>query len=505
MNKKILISFGVLSGIFAVALLRTSHNFGEIPVYRKAMYELPTSLDPLKTFATTENTIANMMYEGLTTVDGSLRIEPQLASDIEAKEGGKHYVFSLRKNAYFHDGSKLKAADVVRSLRRLINNQDGAMIDTYKHIASIEAEGDEIVHIRLHAPYPPFLAILAAPAAKISKPDSRSPFHLGTGPFAYEGSTIRDGIKVLTLKRAATSKEQSIVRMELVELEENKALELAKTGFVHDTSIYTTKRGEAKEGLPIVETFSPSAVTWIFSMNASKGPLTDKRLRRCVDDHFGKEEFVKKFIPEQQVAKGFLPPTLAGSEIKDEREAIDTATCKQAYSDVSISFDYPSVLRNGEAMCQHFSQNMKDAFGLRVNCIGLEFSELVKRLKQKKSEFSFLAMTLDLPDVEYFLNTFESNASLNISAYSSKNIDTLLSQARIEENRIKRADLFSKINHELYENVVTVNVSYPWHVSYRHKCLDGFQVGLSGDAYIDYTKVRLAPLCIFNRGDFTDG
>lgn len=123
------------------------------------------------------------------------------------------------------------------------------------------------------------------------------------------------------------------------------------------------------------------------------------------------------------------------------------------------------------------------------------FDELLKNIRTGQAQLSFIAMTLDLPDVEYFLNVFESTASFNMSNYHSKSVDDLLEQSRSETNKSFRAQYYRKINSELYDNFITLNISYPPHISYRHKCLDNFVMDIVGDSYIDYTALRISPDC----------
>ena len=58
-----------------------------------------------------------MFYNGLTSLDGSLTPQPQLAEEFTTKDA-KTWVFKLRKGVTFHDGKPLTPADVVFSIMR---------------------------------------------------------------------------------------------------------------------------------------------------------------------------------------------------------------------------------------------------------------------------------------------------------------------------------------------------------------------------------------------------
>lgn len=501
--------FGLLGIITAVCTswFMIETELKTIKVYRKAIYEIPKNLDPIKTFTTAENVIANIMYEGLFTIDDSLNVKPQLVQNMSVSADGKTYDFELKQDVLFHDGTRLTSKEVVDSLSRLLDDKEEISIDTYKNIVSILAKSTFKVTIQLRSSSPAFLATLAAPTAKITKLNSKGPYHIGTGPFEFKSLSVIEKTRVLTLKKSPMHDrtQPKIETFEIWELNEEKTAELSAKGFIHDTAIYTTERGLAKKSQSLIaETFAPAAVTWIFTLNNSRAPLDNKQFRACLADGFNKDLLVKKFIPDHKPAVGFLPPTLAGSTTELKRDRQDGTLCRSRFSGQSVSFDYPSVLKNGKEICEHFSREIMESIGVKVHCLSQDFSVQVERIKKKQSDISFLAMTLDLPDVEYFLNTFDSGASFNVANYKSETIDSLLSSARHEPNRAKRAEIFSKINNEVYQNVATINISYPWHISYRHVCVAGLHVGLAGDSFIDYSRVYLNPFC-YLRESFNNG
>jgi len=61
------------------------------------------------------------LYDGLLRwLDNPAKLEPWLAESYTVSEDGKTYTFKLRKGAKFHDGSEIKASDVVYSMERIL-------------------------------------------------------------------------------------------------------------------------------------------------------------------------------------------------------------------------------------------------------------------------------------------------------------------------------------------------------------------------------------------------
>jgi ABC-type transport system substrate-binding protein len=51
--------------------------------------------------------VSNLIYEGLLKLSPSLSFSSSLASSWTVDKTGKIYVFKLRPNAFFHDGSQV--------------------------------------------------------------------------------------------------------------------------------------------------------------------------------------------------------------------------------------------------------------------------------------------------------------------------------------------------------------------------------------------------------------
>ena len=85
----------------------------------------PPHLDPTAGAAAAigEIVYANV-FEGLTRIDRSGRVQPALAASWDISDDGKTYVFHLRTNATFHDGVAFSSNDVKYS--RFCDRQDHA-------------------------------------------------------------------------------------------------------------------------------------------------------------------------------------------------------------------------------------------------------------------------------------------------------------------------------------------------------------------------------------------
>ena len=103
------------------------------------------------------------LYDGLLRwQDNPAKLEPWLAQSYSVSQDGRTYTFELRKGARFHDGSEIKAADVVYSMERILGLKQGAypLFSSLLAPGSTKATGDTMVEFNLIKPSAIFLAIL---------------------------------------------------------------------------------------------------------------------------------------------------------------------------------------------------------------------------------------------------------------------------------------------------------------------------------------------------------
>jgi peptide/nickel transport system substrate-binding protein len=119
--------------------------------------------DPAKVFEPTGAIILHAVYDNLLTFNGSnvKKPVPQIAASYSQSDGAKKFVFKLRKNVRFSDGSKLTSADVVFSLNRMkyIKSSNSLLLDG----VTISAKGPYTVVFTSDHPYPGLPFVLPSP------------------------------------------------------------------------------------------------------------------------------------------------------------------------------------------------------------------------------------------------------------------------------------------------------------------------------------------------------
>lgn len=100
------------------------------------------------------------LYDSLVYPKYDGTVEPSIAENWEVSQDNLTYTFQLRKGVKFHDGSELKASDVVFSIKRLLAIGEGNAYLYKDYIKESVAVDDYTLKITLNKPFGPFLITL---------------------------------------------------------------------------------------------------------------------------------------------------------------------------------------------------------------------------------------------------------------------------------------------------------------------------------------------------------
>jgi peptide/nickel transport system substrate-binding protein len=160
----------------------------------------PQSLDPHTVTSLNDFRILVNVYDGLVRFkDGTLEIEPALATSWDISDDGRTYTFHLREGVRFHDGSVFDAGAVQFNLERMLDDDHPAhdtgpfplsfMLEMVKRVEVVDPL---TVRLHLEEPFAPLLSNLAypiglmvSPAAVMERGKDYGRHPSGTGPFRF--------------------------------------------------------------------------------------------------------------------------------------------------------------------------------------------------------------------------------------------------------------------------------------------------------------------------------
>ena len=227
-----------------------------------------------------EAVLLNNVAQGLVRFDARGQIEPGLAERWNVSDDGLSYIFRLASGEW-PSARKITAHQVARILRReLVNNSANPLKDTLGAVDEIVAMTDRVLEIRLKAPRPNLLQLLAQPEFALVWEDE------GSGPFRIAGRGAP--ADVIRLERQVSAPDGEPGRSEEVRLT-GAAVRDAVRGFAAGDSDLVL--GGTFADLPYARTvrlprgalaFDPVAGLFGLAPAREGGPLADLELRRLL-------------------------------------------------------------------------------------------------------------------------------------------------------------------------------------------------------------------------------
>ncbi len=132
---------------------------------------------------TTDNlppVILDKLSSGLTKIDSNQNAQPDIAKSWEIKNGGKTYIFHLKDNVYFNDGSRLTSSDI-----------------NYNFIdVTVSRPNSDTIVFNLKNKYAPFLVTVSEPVFKNG--------FIGTGTYKVQSINLNgnfvESISLISVK-----------------------------------------------------------------------------------------------------------------------------------------------------------------------------------------------------------------------------------------------------------------------------------------------------------------
>ena len=224
--------------------------------------------------------------QGLVRFDGRGQIEPGLAERWNVSDDGLSYIFRIATGDW-PDGRPINARDVARILNRQVRAASrNELKDTLGAVDEIVAMTDRVVEVRLRAPRPNLLQLLAQPEFGISREGH------GTGPFQLDAVQDAPGAISLTRRIVVIDDKDRIEHVHLRSAGAAQAIRQFRDGksslvlggtFVDLPLVPRDRAGRA------ALRFDPVAGLFGLVPARSSGPLADEELRALLNRTINRE------------------------------------------------------------------------------------------------------------------------------------------------------------------------------------------------------------------------
>lgn len=433
------------------------------------------TVDPHAAFDVGRVAVRLNIYDGLMRWQRNPAVlEPWVADSYAISADGLVYTFKLRKGVKFHDGSEVKAADVVYSLERILALGKGAasLFKSMLEPGKATAVDDYTVEFKLTKPSAIFLSIVPeihiVNTALVKKNEANNDWGSAwlsknsAGSGAYKLKQFDPAIGFVAERFADHFKGWGAKYLDEIEFRavkdtNTRVLGLMKGDFNGIGGYLQTdqlKRIEASGNAKVLD--AESMRVMMMQFNTTRAPLNDVGVRRAINYAFDYDGFNKNILGglvERNPTP--LPNTIWGNPKDVQGYAFDLEKAKAELGKAAAKVDRPLEIHfltgfaQSEQAAQLF-QNGLQKIGIQAKVIGTPWPTIVERFGKPETT----------PDISvYWISTYyadphnwigemfhSANAGTFKNAHHYKNaqVDELLNKAVETTDQAARAKLYEQ-------------------------------------------------------------
>jgi ABC-type transport system substrate-binding protein len=413
--------------------------------------------------------------------DGA-RLEPALASELRAEEGGRRFRFRLRDGVRFHDGRRVTARDVRYSLERLLLNGDsesrwffepirgaaGLLAGRSRELEGFRIHSDAEFSIELDRPLAFFPALLAFPSASIV-PEGTTNFVggwrdgcVGTGPFRVVRFEPGRRLKLEANPyywRAELPRLASLVFTFGVPPAEIAAgFRSGRFSLAWDLLPSDVDALRHDPAFAAGYRDTPRLGTYYVALNVHRGPLRDEALRHALVGSLDVDEFVGR-IPGALAlrAHSLVPPGLLGHEPTWGSAARDRPLAS-TFTTVDLTCLINSVYEGTYAgLATDLFREMRQG-GFRVHVLDTK-SEYHKNQAEALAGADVLLTRwiADYPDADsFYFSLLHTEHGIVGRVCGTPELDALIARGRSEPDPDARHDVYREIEETIARRALLV-------------------------------------------------
>jgi peptide/nickel transport system substrate-binding protein/oligopeptide transport system substrate-binding protein len=445
------------------------------------------TLDPLHTFTAFESQLFTALYEGLLSADPvTLAPRPGIASSWTVSDDGKTYRFTLRPDAGFSNGDRVRAGDFVDSWKRMIDPAAKAeysfLFDVIKGVPDwragrladpkqlgFRAVSERVLEVELARPAAHFLVLLThiafSPvhssliAAGAPWNDARTlvsdgPYHLVSrtpDEMVLEANPFYWDARALAIER---------IRIRLYD-DATKATEDYLAGRVQWSTIGDFSLVTDPDQFEAFPMFSTS----YFFFACDLAPWSDVRVRRALAllvpwDEIRTEDLIfptSRLVPEFQ---GY--PAVKGIEVRDAAAA--RALLADAGFPAGRGLPKLTIEVFGDSSAADAARIMAETWrlelGLQTEIRETDGDEYFAALRRRDFGLAVSTWIGDYADPLTFLQLWTTGSNLNDAGYSDAGFDVMIDEAVGIRNPVERYRKLADAEQALLESAAVLPLNH---------------------------------------------
>jgi peptide/nickel transport system substrate-binding protein len=434
----------------------------------------PVTLDPALMASFFELSIQYNLYEPLVHVTPDLKIEPGLAS-VETPDP-LTYLFTLKPNLSFHDGTVVDAAAVKANFDRMLDPSTASpRRSELLPIDSVKVTGALTFTIKLKTPYAPLLQILSNRAGMMASPSALKTLGadfatkgVGAGPYKLVSWTKNSELVLERFAgywRGPAKIERIVFRPIADETVRLTNLRSSTVQLVDGVPAQGVSQLAREASLTLKQ--SPGLGFNAFSFNTAKAPFDDVRVRQAFTTAIDKQAILRAvYFGTGSIAQGAIPPTMSWAyDAEFAPYKANAAAARKLLADagktspvpVSITVtNSPAQVRTAEVL-----QAQANQAGFKVDIKQIDATSLISVLRQKDFDLCMSPWTGRTDPDGNLYNFFTKGGSNNFMGYQSDKVTALLNSARSTPAQAERSKLYREIEAQIAADAPMLFLTFP--------------------------------------------
>ncbi len=481
-------------------------DFGGI--YTVGVVGTVNKINPLFIQNDSERAASALIFSGLTRVENGNQVIPDVAKSWEVKDDGKTYLFKLKDNVRWHDGTKLTVEDIIYTVELLQNPDTKTGLESVWKGVKADRVAENEVKFTLPASYPGFLSVasqailpkhlLGAIDPKNIKIAEFNNNPVGTGPYEFvRFDQLGSQQEVILRKNEHFAIAKPYLDQVKIVMYENETKAYQGLSRKQIDGVFTISANDFKNlaqisGSSVVEKKLLPEYQMVY-FNLKNTILSDKDLRLALTGAVDRQEIIDKVLlgnGEKQVGM-LLPgqpgynPKIKGTEYNPEasKAALDKLGWVAGADGIrtkegkklSLRLVYSDMYEEREDAKLLKSELMKVGVSLQLEAVS---EEKIGSNYIKPRNFDLLLVTQNVGYTNDWYSLWDSSQiatpGINISGFSDKSLDRFVQQVRKSTDKKYIADRLKQAEQIVIDQAPVFYIYRPTHLSAQSPQLKGY-------------------------------
>ncbi len=390
-----------------------------------------------------------------------------LAKSYTVSDDGTVFTFYLQDNAYFHNGEKVKASDVIYTFER--GKTSSATAPKVQIIKEIKALDDLTLEITLSGPSTGFLFDITNPNMSILSEKAMNELgeegtKIGSGAFYYDNIDFGNEVKMARFDQyfgEMPKAETIIFRQYSEDATRVIALQAGDIDYCQTPSTVDLDYIEEDPNLDLIQMKGTRLNYMVMNVSEERGtPFTDIRVRQAVNMAINKDDVVVGAANGFGEAQNFYFTDICyGFYGGMEGYSYNIEKAKELLAEAGYPDGFSFSLLCHDSTAKAIAPILQDQLGKIGITLNIEEVETAVRntLIEDNDFDACMAAHVSLVSCDNNLRLlFYTGAQNNRMKYSNEKFDTMLDGALVEQDETKRMEMYKELQTMVVDEAICV-------------------------------------------------